>query len=1048
MASIHEQLSEQFYQWESRGRGWRVFDEPVYPEPPFRSFDGHYLPEIPAPDDGRRETFLGSLFRKVSQRPQPPPAVAETDPEPEIQTLIRDSLVELQTSLPAKLDINAEAFAQMLRNLSLCREPLVFELLGTAGSVSVQFAAHPNDAPLLRRQLQAHFSDALFLPREGALETAWDSCGGDEMLVVEFGLEREFMLPLASGKLDPFVGIVGALSELAPNDLGLFQVLFQPVKGEWAESIVNSVTHADGKPFFVNHPELTSAAATKVARPLFAAVVRIAAKGENFDRVLEIVRDLASSLGVFAHPQGNALIPLANDDYPFDEHIEDVLRRQSRRSGMILNSDELVGFVHLPSSSVRSPVLARDTDKTKAAPTTARNPTGLLLGDNLHAGQSVPVRLTTEQRVRHSHIIGASGTGKSTLLFNLIRQDIENGEGVAMFDPAGDLVDRVLSIIPAHRIKDVVLVDPSDEEYAIGFNILSAHSELEKTLLASDLVSVFQRLSTSWGDQMHSVLQNAILAFLESSRPGTLADLRRFLIEPDFRKEFLKSVSDTNVLYYWHKGFPHLGGNKSIGPILTRLEMFLGRKPILHMVSQPANRLNFGQMMDTGKIFLAKLPEGLLGKENSYLLGTLLISKFHQLAMARQAQQISARRDFWIYADEFQNYISPSMADILQGTRKYRIGLTLAHHELRQLQRDAEVASAVMSHPCTRIVFRVGDDDAKKLGEGFSFFEARDFQKLDIGEAIVRIERSDCDFNLAVSPPDILDETQASQRRQEVIAASRATYGTPRTEVEAMLRQAWESELPDSKPPKKPAVHEQPATPQPPPIVATLLTSPPVEIEKPKPAEVPQVTGSEINKVVSDGLKPSVVAEVQKLHRDLGKGGAQHKAIQQRIKQAAEAIGFRGTIEKQIGDSKQSIDLLLERSDQTIACEISIRTTIDNEVGNVAKCLEVGISKVAVICLDNKRLEAIAVAVSGSLGGEAAKRVVYLQPDQFITDLQAIPRPSQEASESTVMRQGYKVRRTLPRLTPEERQQKEDIANRVIGEAMRQSAKAASKKVR
>src|SRR5205085_2238982 len=121
-------------------------------------------------------------------------------------------------------------------------------------------------------------------------------------------------------------------------------------------------------------------------------------------------------------------------------------------------------------------------------------------GYNIHAGHSAEVRLTPEQRLRHTHIIGASGQGKSTLLTNLIRQDIENGDGVAVFDPHGDLIDSLLGIIPPHRVDDVILFDPSDEEYSIGFNILSAHSDLEKTLLASDLVSVFQRLSTSWGD--------------------------------------------------------------------------------------------------------------------------------------------------------------------------------------------------------------------------------------------------------------------------------------------------------------------------------------------------------------------------------------------------------------------------------------------------------------------------------------------------------------------------------------------------------------------
>jgi len=167
---------------------------------------------------------------------------------------------------------------------------------------------------------------------------------------------------------------------------------------------------------------------------------------------------------------------------------------------------------------VRSLVLERDAGKTKAAPSIVRLTEGLLLGTNEHIGESVSVRLSPVQRVRHTHIIGTSGTGKSTLLFNLIRQDIEGGQGVAVLDPHGDLIDKILGIIPKSRIDDVVLVDPSDQHYSVGFNILSAHSLLEKNLLASDLVSVFERWSTSWGDQMNSVLQNAILAFLESKQ--------------------------------------------------------------------------------------------------------------------------------------------------------------------------------------------------------------------------------------------------------------------------------------------------------------------------------------------------------------------------------------------------------------------------------------------------------------------------------------------------------------------------------------------------
>jgi hypothetical protein len=1038
MSRVEDQLSEQFYRWEIRGRGWHLYDKPVHPEPPFSPFDGHYLPSEPIPDDGRRPTFLSSLVHRLSgslntHKPVPP-VIPEPEEEPEPIPLARDTLVEFVASLPDKLDVSRDAFEQFLLNHSMCHEPIAFELLGTHKKVITQFAAHPEDAPLLSRQLQSFFPEAVFVPGNHVLKRAWDESTEDEPLAVEFGLAQEFMLPLASGKIDPFIGIVGALSALQPGELGLFQVLFNPVSESWPESIVRSVTHSDGKPYFLNKPELAGAAEKKVARPLFAAIVRILASTENFQRTLQLAQDLAGSLRVFAHPNGNELVPLKNDGYHLAEHVEDVLARQTRRTGMILNSDELMGFVHLPTTAVRSPSFVRQTGKTKPAPIIVRQSTGVLLGENEHAGEIGTVRLTAEQRTRHAHIIGASGTGKSTLLFNLIREDIEKGEGVAVLDPHGDLIDRICGIIPPERIDDVVLVDPSDPEYSVGFNILSAHSELEKNLLASDLVAVFERLSSSWGDQMNSVLQNAILAFLENDRRGTIADLRRFLIEPSFRNDFLKSVRDSEVVYYWQKSFPHLSGNKSIGSILTRLDTFLAKKPIRLMVSQPENKLDFANIMDGGKIFLAKLPEGLLGKENSHLLGTVLISKFQQIAMSRQAQQVSSRRDFWLYIDEFANFITPSMAEILSGARKYRLGLTLAHHELHQLERNKEVASAVMSHPYTRVVFRVGDDDAKKLAEGFSYFEAKDLRNLEAGQAICRVERSDFDFNLSVPLPEPVDTATAESRRSEVINASRRKYAKARAEVEALLEK--------SRAMTPAPVEAAPVAPPVPKASSPQEASPAIAPEPPsKIVEAPAPTVSE--KKISE---PPIVAPLSSKApsepeppKDLGKGGGQHKAIQQRIKKVAEDLGFRSIIEHPIAGSKEGIDLFLKRGSREIACEISISTTIDHEFLNASKCLKAGIATVAMICLDEERLQKIAAAVSGSLGPDVSANVLYFKPDPFIEYLKSLPQPPPQASEKTYA--GYKVKHSLPKLSAEEQKAKEDLAHKLLSEALRKKKK-------
>jgi len=1030
MPSVHEQLTEQFCRWELRGRGWQVYHSPVTPEPPFRPFDGHYLPPQPAIDDGRRPTALSSLVAKLSRslsgKSESPPAIEE-EPEPEPEVLIRDPLIELQTFLPANLDISREVFAQFLSSLSRCHEPVTFELLGLEPRITAQFAVHPRDVSMARQQLHAFFHDAVFTPQQSTLEQAWNEIGDADIAVIEFGLEKEFMHSLATSKLDPFVAIIGALAELQPGDLGLFQVIFQPVQHPWAESIVRSVTHSDGKSFFVNAPELAAAAKEKTWYPLYAAVLRIAAKSGEPNRPWEIAQHLASALSVFSNPTGNALVPLSNEDYPFENHVEDVLRRQSRRSGMLLSSEELISFVHFPSPAVTSPKLERQTTTTKRAPNIVLQPTGLLLGNNEHAGQALPVRLTPEQRVRHLHAIGASGTGKSTLLFNLIRQDIENGEGVAVLDPHGDLVNKLLGIIPTSRVEDVILLDPSDEEYSIGFNILSAHSELEKNLLASDLVSVFQRLSSSWGDQMGSVLNNAIRAFLESNRGGTLADLRRFLLDPAFRNEFLKTVSDPELLYYWQKGFAQLSGNKSIGPVLTRLETFLSPKPVRYMVSQPVNRLDFKEIMDTGKVFLAKLAQGEIGKENSYLLGSLLVSKFQQMAMSRQRQAV--RKDYWLYVDEFQNFITPSMTEILTGARKYRLGLILAHQELRQLERDREVASAVLSNCHTRVVFRVGDDDARKLSDGFAFFEARDLQNLEIGKAICRVERSDYDFNLSVPFPGDGDLGEAEDRSQQVITASRKKYGTPRAEIEMALRGLQE------QPAKQddvggPSVSLQPRSrpPQPTPTAPPLPAEPTIR----KPSEPPKV--SEVPKP-----EPAVAQEPKRVHAESGKGigGHQHNLVRERIEAAAKPLGFYPARERLVQDGGK-IDLALERPGQFIGCEISFETTIDHEVGNIAKCLKAGCHHVAVICASETRLAKIQHAVAACLDAVDVSRVGYYLPEQFLARLpELIPQESPPPCAEPVRLGKYTVKRHGPALTRQERNAREEAAIRVMAESMK-----------
>lgn len=1038
MKAIHELLRENFEQWEIRGRGVLTFPEPVCPLPPFAPFPGHLVPQLTRGVDSIRHTPISSFLQRAKALIQGASASA---PANEVADEVEKDLsviepewagtsprwMEFSVRLPQETAIARDSISPLLTSLSYCVDPLVFEIIGTAQATWMQWVVSEKDAPDLRQQMEAHF------PQAKLSKTATTLAGMltevDEMAIAEFGLGAPFMLPLASMKHDPFVTLVGALSELLGGELGLYQVIFTPVSDAWADNTIAAVTQSDGEPFFDDGAALVKGAEKKMQGALYGVVVRLAAAASTHERSWQLVQSMASALRHFAQANGNYFAPLHNDDYDPQDHLLDVINRQTRRCGMVLSIDELIGLVHLPSPSVQSTKFLRIDSSTRAASASSRRE-GICLGINQHGGEAFEVWLPPVHRVRHCHILGGTGTGKSTLLFSMIQQDIAAGEGVAVLDPHGDLIDRVLGAIPPERANDVVLFDPADEQFIIPFNILSAHSDFEKQLLASDLVSVFQRLSTSWGDQMNSVFQNAVLAFLESREGGTLADVRRFLLDAHWREQFLQTVDDPDVHYYWKRAFPQLGGGKSIGPIITRLETFLSPKPIRCMVSQRENRLDFRAMMDGGKIFLARLPQGLIGRENAFLLGSLVMTKLQQMAMSRARVPESKRRPFYCYMDEFHHFITPSLTEVLSGARKYGLGLVLAHQELKQLDRDKDVGSAVLSNAFTRIVFRVGDADARILADGFAHFEAGDIQSLSIGQAIARIERADHDFNLAIPIPGEPDELQSEDRRSAAIQASRAAYAVPRHQVEAELRSRLAQDDEQPPPPKQKKLKEDaPMAPK-----LHLPESTPTTVAPPAPVATVEPSSIVASPPCTDSSPPMA---------DPGKGGHQHRIMQDRIRSVGEQMGFHAHLEMPVGAGRESIDVGLIRHDMRIACEISVTTTIDHEVGNVRKCLKADFSLVAVITNDARRLRQIEAAVSGCFGLQEAARVRFFQPELFLSFLASLtppPEPEQVPSAPAPkesVRKGYKVKRIFTQLTPDERTAREAAALKLLAEELK-----------
>jgi hypothetical protein len=970
MASGVEERTRHFYRWERRGRGQWSFPYPVALEPPFVPFRPLCLtPQVK--DDGRHHSALSgflSRFLRSEEIASPPPTEEIPEPEPEPQRVkTRGELLLLPRADRSASGASTESW---LKNLSVLQTPASFELLGRGRQVRLLMSAGDDELPFLSSGLRAFFPALEVEEGEDLLADAWVEDEDGLFSVVEFGLGREFMLPLCETKSlspDPLTGLIAALSGAEAREVALLQILFQESRASWAESAVRAVLTPSGEPFFADAPELTDLARKKMSAPLFAVAVRAAVLASSEERLWSLLGGLSAALSNMTRGR-NELVPLGGADQVL--LLRDVLLRTTHRSGCLLSLPELLTLVHLPDASVAG--IVREAARTKTLPAEARG-SGVFLGYNRDHGRDVEARLSVEARMRHVHVVGASGSGKSTLLVWMILQDIAAGYGVGVIDPHGDLVDQILSLSPENRAEDVILFDPADTEYVVGWNILSAHSEPEKEMLASDLVAVFRRLSTSWGDQMTAVLANAILAFLESDEGGTLSDLRRFLADPGFRKSFLLSVRDPHVRDFWTTEFPLITG-KPQGSILSRLDTILRSRLVRGVVTAREKSLDFRRVVDEGRIFLARLSQGAIGEENAALLGSLLVSKIHQVSLLRQDRAESSRRPFFLYLDEFHNLATPSMAGLFSGVRKYRLGLTVAHQDLYQLRKSVpEVERSVLANAYTRIAFQLGDEDARTLGQNFSYFTTNDLGNLAVGEAIVRIGRRENDFNLRTVPIDQGDAEAAEARRRDIRRRSLLRWGRPRTEEAPRPLPAPEVEKKALLPVMRAgAPRAAPASPS--------LAAP-----KPEREALPKEASPE--------------------PRRPGKGGPEHTYLQELVKRWAEERGFRAAVEEQIPGGRESIDVALYRGETRIACEISVTTPLEYEVGNVEKCLAAGFGEVALVSLKRGRLEKLDKLLSGSLQPESRKRVHLFTPEELLSWLAGQPSKEEEGMVS-----GYKVK--------------------------------------
>jgi len=412
-----------------------------------------------------------------------------------------------------------------------------------------------------------------------------------------------------------------------------------------------------------------------------------------------------------------------------------------------------------------------------------------VLGTTNFRGQARSFGILPDDRRRHLYVIGKTGVGKSTLLENMIAQDIVNGKGVCLVDPHGDAAESLLSAVPPHRVNDVVYFDPADVDNPVAFNVLEAVDPSYKYLVASGLVSSLKKIwADSWAPRLEYILRNTILALLDY--PGsTILGILRMLADKTYRKKVVQKIQDPVVKSFWMNEFAQYNErfrSEAVSPIQNKVGQLLSSAIIRNIMAQPKSTIDMHDVMDNGKILLINVSKGKIGEDNSALLGAMVINRLQLAAMDRASIPEEERRDFYLYVDEFQNFATESFADILSEARKYRLNLIMAHQYVAQMEEP--VRDAVFGNVGTIVSFRVGAADAEYLEKEFApSFTETDLVNLDKFNAYCKLMIngiSSRPFSMRTLPPTM----ENFGRGETVRAVSRERYGRKREIIEEKIK--------------------------------------------------------------------------------------------------------------------------------------------------------------------------------------------------------------------------------------------------------------------
>lgn len=714
-----------------------------------------------------------------------------------------------------------------------------FEIVANHNHISFYVAAPKVSARYLEQQIHAHYPEAVIEEMEdyNIFSLKGQIVGG------YLRTNKSFVFPIKTYQkmdVDPLNSMINVLSKLDKDESLAIQYTVRSARPSWhsisrrvvayiikKQSVKNGLAAASGFGRFISSVDDMF----KVSKPADPAhpydTKRLSAIEEEMLRAIE-EKNLKSGLDVnvrvvaCAATREKANVYLENVSSAFMEYnnfsygnvfsrlhkgdseviVKDFIYRYFReKSGFLLNSEELASIFHFPLSSTETPNIFWLTSKIAPAPSSLPSE-GISLGENVYRGVKQEIRVKRADRRRHTYIIGKSGVGKSVLLANMAVQDIQNGEGVCVLDPHGDLIQDILDRMPPERAEDVIIFSPGDLERPLALNLLDYDERYpeQKSFVINEMIGIFDKLydlKATGGPMFEQYMRNAMLLIMDDPESGsTLMEIPKVLSDEEFRRLKLTRCKNQTVVDFWRKEAEKAGGEAALANIVpyitSKLTSFISNDMMRPIIGQQKSAFNLREVMDKQKILLVDLPKGVVGEMNAYLLGMILVGKILMAALSRTDMPQESRKDFYLYIDEFQNFTTNSICQILSEARKYALNLVIAHQYIGQLSKNnnTEIKDAVFGNVGTMISFKIGSEDASFMVKEFSpVFNEYDLINVDKGMACIKllVDNSTArPFSLKTIWPML--GTKRPGIADKIRALSRLKYGQNSKLVEADIR--------------------------------------------------------------------------------------------------------------------------------------------------------------------------------------------------------------------------------------------------------------------